>query len=251
MGACIRARHEGADRWGPRAGRRFATEAFQIGTDNGEPDAALIFGAQLALASYQRGTMGELVPFIKEAAAENPGSLAFVAALTMAYAEGDRTDDARQLLEEFAATGFDLPMDPSWLTGMITYSDAAIECRDRRFALPLFDRLVPWADQWSTTAGPTVEGPVSHTLGGLASLLGRYTEADAYFATSAASSERANAKFFAARTNLLWGRMLAKRQAPGDAKKARQLLVKAHEAAVVNGYGNVERRAVAALQDQS
>ena len=27
----------------------------------------------------------------------------------MAYAEGDRTDDARQLLEEFAATGFDLP----------------------------------------------------------------------------------------------------------------------------------------------
>ena len=52
-------------------------------------------------------------------------------------------------------------MDPSWLTGMITYSDAAIECRDRRFALPLFDRLVPWADQWSTPAGPTVEGPVS------------------------------------------------------------------------------------------
>ena len=190
----------------PERAEELATEAFQIGADNGEPDAALIFGAQLALARYQRGTMGELVPLIKEAVAENPGLPTLVAALAMAYVEGDHTDEARQLLEEFAAAGFDLPMNATWITGMITYSDAAIECRDPRFALPLFDRLAPLADQWSTTAGPTVEGPVIHTLGGLATLLGRYDEANVYFAKSAASSERANAKFFAARTNLLMGK---------------------------------------------
>ena len=167
----------------------------------------------------------------------------------MAYAEGDQTDHARELLEEFAATGFYLPMNSAWLTGMVAYGSAAIECRDPEFALPLFDRLAPWADEWSATGGPTVEGPVSHTLGGLATLLGRYDEADAYFAHSAASSERANAKFFATRTYLLWGRMFTERVGPGDVEKAHDLLTKAHTAAVVNGYGTVERRAATALRD--
>ena len=233
----------------PERAEELATEAFKIGTDGGEPDAALIFSSQMAVVTYQRGTMGELVPFIKEAAAENPGLPVLVAALAMAYGEGDQTDHARQLLEEFAATGFHLPMNSAWLTGMVTYGGAAIECRDPKFALPLFDRLAPWADEWSATGGPTVEGPVSHTLGGLATLLGRYDEADAYFAHSAASSERANAKFFAARTNLLWGRMFAERVGPGDIEKAQDLLTKAHTAAVANGYGTVERRAATALRD--
>ena len=109
----------------------------------------------------------------------------------MAYSEGDRLDEARHLLEEFTAADFDLPMDTSWLTGMVSYSDAAIECRDPEYAGPLLDRLSPWADEWSTTLGPTAEGPVSHFLGGLATVLGRYDEADAYFAHSAASSARA------------------------------------------------------------
>jgi tetratricopeptide (TPR) repeat protein len=233
----------------PERAEELATEAFQIGTDGGEPDAALIFGSQMAVVTYERGTMGELVPSIKEAVAENPGLPVLVAALAMAYAEGDETDHAHHLLEEFAATGFHLPMNSAWLTGMVTYGGAAIECRDPRFALPLFDRLAPWADEWSATGGPTVEGPVSHTLGGLASLLGRYDEADAYFAHSAASSERANAKFFAARTHLLWGRMLAERGDPGDIERARDLLTRAHATAVANGYGTVERRAATALRD--
>jgi hypothetical protein len=203
-----------------------ATEAFTIGTDGGEPDAALIFGSQMAIVNYERGTMGELVPFIKESAAENPGLPVLVAALAMAYTEGDQTDPARQLLEEFAATAFYLPMNSAWLTGMVTYGSAAIECRDPKFALPLFDRLAPWADEWSATGGPTVEGPVSHTLGGLATLLGRYEKADAYFAHSAVSRERANAKF-----------------------KANDLLTRALTAAVANGYGTVERRAATALRD--
>ena len=85
-------------------------------------------------------------------------------------------------------------------------------------------------------------------LGGLATVLGRYDEADAYFAQSAAMSDRMGAKFFAALTDLMWGRMLAERRAPGDTEKARDLLTKAHTAAVAHGYGGVERRAAAALQ---
>ena len=92
-----------------------------------------------------------MVPMIEQAAAENPGLPAFVAALAMAYVEADRTGDARRLLEEFAATDFDLPLDGVWLIGMVGYAEAAIECGDPQYAGPLFDRLAPWADQWAVT----------------------------------------------------------------------------------------------------
>ena len=42
--------------------------------------------------------------------------------------------------------------------------------------------------------------------------------------------------------------MLAERDAPGDAERARDLLTKAHAAAVAHGYASVERRAAEALQ---
>jgi hypothetical protein len=232
----------------PDEAEHLATEALRIGTDGGEPDAAVMFGAQLMIVSLQRGTVGKLVPLIEQAAANMsdiaPGSI--TATLAMAHSEADRTSDARRLLGEFSAAGFELPLDLLWLNGMVCYAEAAIECRDSQFAGPLFDRLAPWADQLST-AGPTVDGPVSHYVGGLAAVLGRYEEADAYLAQSASMSDRLGAKFFGARTDLLWGRMFAERRAPGDTERARNRLTKARVTSVAHGYGNVGRRATNAL----
>jgi hypothetical protein len=226
-----------------------ATEALRIGTECGQPDAAVIFGAQLIVVSGQRGTMSDLAPLIEQMAAEAPdiSRWLFASLLAKAHVEGDRTDDASRLLEEFAAADFDLPQDQIWMTGMVDFAEAAIECRDPKYAAPLFDRLAPWADQLPAT-GASALGPVSHYLGGLATVLGHYDEADAYFAQSAAMSDRMAATFFAARTELLWGRMLAERGAPGDTDKARDLLTRAHATAAAHGYGTVERRAAAALQ---
>ena len=227
---------------------QLAAEAFQIGTDGGQPDATTIFRAQFLNVSVQRGTLADLIPLIEQAVSDNPTLPAFTAVLASAHAEAGRTDDARHLLEKFAAADFDLPQDQVWTTGMVSYAGAAIECRDLKYAEPLFDRLVPWPDQWSTAGGASAQGPVSHFLGGLATVLGRYDEADAYFAQARASSDRAGAKFFAARTDLMWGRMLAERHAVTDINKARKLLNKAHSAAKACGYGYVERRAAAALE---
>ena len=78
--------------------------------------------------------------------------------------------------------------------------------------------------------------------------MGRYDEANAYFAQCSAFCGRAGAKFYASRTDLSWGRMLAERQAPELIEKARDLLTKGHTAAAAYGYGTVERRAAAALR---
>ena len=226
---------------------QLATEALQIGTDSGQPDASVIFGAPLISISSQRGTLGDLISLIEQAVAENPGIPRLRSSLAMAHAQAGRTDDARRLLEEFSAAEFELPLDYTWLTGMVYYAEAATECRDPQYAQPLLDRLAPWADQWCSN-GISNAGPVSHYLGSLAAVLGRYDEADAYFAKSAALNDRMGAKFYAASTDLSWGKMLAERKAPGDTDKARKLLTEAHSAAATHGYANVERRAAEALQ---
>jgi hypothetical protein len=130
---------------------------------------------------------------------------------------------------------------------MYCYAEAAIQYADPQYAGPLFDRLAPWAGQSVASGSVAAAGLVSYSLGGLATVLRRYEEAEAYFDRAAAMSTQMNAQFFAAMTDLRWGSMLAQRQAEDDTKKARVLLIKARTAAVAHGYGNVERRASATL----
>ena len=223
----------------------WAVEALQIGTDSGQPDAALYFGLQLGAVNGQRGNQGDPVPLIEQFAATLP-EMDLRGVLAAAHAGMGRLDEARRLLEELAAADFDSPMDQQWLTRMCDYANAAIDCRDPKYAAPLLDILAPWAgqvDMGYVSSG----GLVSHIVGGLATALGRYEEADGYYAQAAAFNDRANAKFLGARTNLAWGRMHAERNAPGDAEKARDLLTKAHTAAAAHGYADVEQQAAEAL----
>jgi tetratricopeptide (TPR) repeat protein len=225
-----------------------ASEALQVGVDSGQPDAALIYGTQLLMVCGQRGTMNELIPLIEKMASEAPeiSPWMFGSLLAKAQVEVDRTEEARVHLEAFAASGFDLQLDQVWLSGMVDYADAAFECRDPAFASPLFERLAPWHAQIPAT-GASALPPVSHYLGGLATVLGRYDEADAYFSQAAAVSERLGAKFFSARTNLWWGTLLTLRNRAGDAEAATARLTEAQRAARLWGYSNVDRRATAAL----
>jgi tetratricopeptide (TPR) repeat protein len=226
---------------------QYANEALEIGTDGGEPDAIAVFGAQFVSVSSQRGTMSELIPLIEQVAAENPGIPAFVAALAGAHVEGDRIEDARELLEQFAKSGFELPMDMGWITGMVTYAEAAIQCRDPRYAGPIFEALRPWASQFSYN-DVTTEGPISHFLGGLATVLGQHDAANEYFSQSASFCTTVGAKCFRARTELSWAKMLLERHELGDVDKARELLTSAQGIATTHGYGTTARRAAAELR---
>ena len=224
---------------------QLANLALQIGTESGEPDAFLLYGTQFMAASWQRGTMGMLIPLVQQAIADNPGVPGLPAALAVAHLEAGENDEARRVLERGLEST--TRQDGAWLTETTMFAEVAVECRAPDAATRLFELLSPWANQVSSS-GMTAEGPVSHYLGGLAAVLGRYDEADTYFAHSAAFSDRVGAKFFAARTDLSWGRMLAEHSAAGNTEKAREFLTEAHTAAMANGYGTVERRVAAALQ---
>ena len=82
---------------------QWATEALTIGIDGGQPDAAVIFGAQFIMVSLWRGTLGDLIPMIEQAIDDNPGLPVFVAVLALAHSEADQIEETRHLLEGFAA----------------------------------------------------------------------------------------------------------------------------------------------------
>jgi tetratricopeptide (TPR) repeat protein len=226
---------------------RLAAEAFDIGTNAGEPDAGIYFNGQVLGICARRGTLPDIAELIAETARDNPGLPALIGNLARAYVQGGNMDGARRLLDEFAQSGFDPPLDFLWLIGMVGWAEVAIACRDPEYAGPIFDRLAPWADQLSYMDLAT-EGPVSLYLGGLSAVLGRYGEAEAYFAKSADFCQRAGSKCFAAQTDLWWGMMLAERHASGDAERAGELLSRAQASAVAHGYGSIERDAAEALR---
>jgi tetratricopeptide (TPR) repeat protein len=224
-----------------------ATEALTIGAGCGQPDAETFFGVQIAAVSWMRGTMGDLAPLIEMMIESSPGLPTLRASLAMAFAQAGRLDEAAQLLEQFAATGYFLPQDAAWLNGMTEYSDAAVLCGDPRIAQSLYDLLSPWASHFSSAGGLTAEGPVHVYLGGLAIVLARFDEAERHLRLAEEFCARYGVKFYAALVNLLYGQMLLARGADGDEAVARSRLGLAHEAAATHGYGAVERRAATAL----
>lgn len=229
----------------PDRAEQLATEAFALGQQIGLPDAFAPFGTAMVILSAQRGTIAALIPAIEEAYAGAPGLRVAVA---VAYAEVGRVDDARKLIAEFADEGFELAIDEDWLISMTGYAEAVVGCRDPEHAEALLERIAPFADQAVWDEGVPA-GPVGTYLGGLAGLLGRYDDADAYFAQAAEMSERLGAKFDLARTNLWWGEMLTERGDPGDAVRARKLLEQTQTAAGAHGYAGLEQRATEALQE--
>ena len=106
---------------------------------------------------------------------------------------------------------------------MALYAEAGVECRDPTYGEPMFERLSPWSGRLVYDAATAV-GPVDGFLGGLATAIGRYDEANAFFADSSAFCDRVGGKFSAARTDFPWERMLtdleARRRLKGLARSS-------------------------------
>ena len=98
---------------------QLANEALRIGTDGGEPDATVFHGGQLLYVVWQRGAVVRTDPVVDQLDADMPDvpHEMTVAVKAMAHADAGQLDEARQLLSELAARGFDFPMDMNWTTG--------------------------------------------------------------------------------------------------------------------------------------
>ena len=231
----------------PERAEALSTEALQIGTECGQPDALSFYGSQMVIIRHEQGRLGELLPVIEAVAAET-GMPGYKGALAASYLDADGEPDAVALLEAAVSEGFaSLLVGIGWLEAVTAYAQVAIELHHAEAAAILFDMFAPYHDQMGFNGLMPLE-PVAMYLGSLATVLKRFDEAETYFVEATEFGHRMNAPFSLARTNLSWGRMLTHRAAVGDTERAQDLLAEAHRAATDNGYGSVERSARQALQ---
>jgi len=225
-------------------GERLATAAYELATNSGEPDALAYYLAQVDQVLWLQGRGGEVADSLQQALEENPGLPTFGAALARALVQGGRWEEAATLLSVAAAERFSrLRADLLWTTGMAMYAEAAIQLNDHAAAVVLFEQLRPYSDQIAFT-GATCEGAISHYLGALATVLGRYDEAEDFFAHADAWNAAADAPFMAARTHLERARLLLRRAGSGDAARAAAILDDVRRAADARGFVGVSRQAV-------
>jgi tetratricopeptide (TPR) repeat protein len=229
---------------------RLAAAALEVGTAGGQPDALAFYGVQLMSTRDEQGRLGELVSLVADAAEQNPSIPTFRAVLAAAHLDAGNEAAARELVEEAATHSFSLPDDSAWFDGMAYYARVVIELRLSAHGEALITRLAPFRDQVPHN-GLNPQAPVSTFLGGLATVVERFEEAESYFEQAAELNTRGEMKFAEAHTNMLWGRMLRPRSGPGDADRARQLLEQARESAAARGYAMVERQANAELSKLS
>ncbi len=232
----------------PDEAERSAREAVQIGTESGQPDAFAYYLNNLMVVRWQQGRLRELLPVITRAVVDNPLVPALRAAQALAHSDADEGDAALHLLHATVANGLEtLPVSTAWADSMVCWAEIAIVHGAPEAAARLYELLEPWHDQFVDN-GSTTEGPISHYLGGLATQLGRYRQAETFFEESLGLSEGMRAKFFTARTQLSWAAMLVARGRPADVDRTQELLAQSLTTATECGYATVARRAAALMR---
>lgn len=222
-----------------KEGEQLADEALALGESTGQPDALNHYATQLVHARWQQGRLEEVIPFIEQGAADNPGIPGYRAALARALCQVGDVSAGAKLLEDGLADRFGhLPQDLLWTYGMVFFAEAAIRIEHVDAAAVLYERLVPFSNQVAFL-GTTCEGPISHYLGGMATVLGRFDEARHHFDEALLFAHSADSPYFQARTAIEAG-WLAYRS--GDVRIARHLVTNGRSIAQQASFlGEIQR----------
>ena len=229
------------------AAEQGATDALTLGSAAGQPDTLTIYSIQFVNVRWMQGRLHELIPLLEQSARDNPGLPGIRAGLAWANGFNDPHGNITRLLDAEVANDFPMTENRGWLSAHAFWAEAAARSAHRPTASVVYQRLVPWHDQFVTTHN-TVFGGVAHYLGLLAHTLDRHDEAERWFAQALALHETMEAPYFIAWTQTAWAALLADRNQIGDKQLARLLAANALPVAVERGYGYIEHDAHAVLE---
>lgn len=211
------------------ASERWTTQAYEIGTAAGQPDAATFFGAHLFHIRYFQGRTGDLVELVRQLAGEREDPSAWHAGATaLALAQSGRAEQARELA--LAADFASVAHDEAWSIIMILWGDACSRLGISDRAGELYELLEPFSGQLAVS-GAHVYGSIDWALGSLvAASDGGCEEAERHFALAAKIETRLGAPLLLARTRAGWSRALIARGQADDLDRAGRMLEQAEEA---------------------
>jgi hypothetical protein len=217
-------------------------EGLRLGEASGQPDAVLYAQGPLALTMLLEGRIEEGLAMITALADRAPRAI-YRGMQAWALAQAGRPDEARAIIERLRAPqGFaGVPRDHHRHFTLCLCARTCLFLGDLAMAGELYDALLPF--RTTMVNGQTIWwGPATHDLGLLTTLLGRYDEADAYFADAVDRQDRMSSRGTVVHTRIAWAAMLLQRNAAGDVERARRLLQEAKAGARAVGIPAVEAR---------
>lgn len=203
-----------------------AARALALGESAQPAPAQMAFETQLTMLRREQGRAAETIARTREVARAAPGMPVWSCALASGLAEagdldGARRELARMTVDRCAA----LQRDFFWLYAMTHLARACAALDDAEHAVVLYELLLPFGHQVAVAQhGVMSDGAVARYLGLLATVLGRWDDAEAHFIAALALNERLGARIFVTATRHDHGRMLLRRGAPADDLRAHALL---------------------------
>jgi tetratricopeptide (TPR) repeat protein len=201
------------------------------------------FGQRLAIYGEQ-GRLGDLEETAKLAARNAPHLPILQLAPAFIAAETGRPEEAKPILDRFAAAGFAFPYDRTRAFDLARCADIALRVGALDHAETLYDLLWPRRGRFATVSAISSRGSVHLVLGRLAGALGRGKAVEDHFTAAEDAHSRLGAPRMLARTHLAWGEALLQ----SDPSRARGLLRKAESLAREHGGDAVVREAESLLR---
>jgi tetratricopeptide (TPR) repeat protein len=206
----------------------FLQHAMKLGQEAKNKDAMQSSGGQLLFMQREQGGLSGMADAVKGFAEQYRAFPLWRCVLAWVLAEVGRAVEARQELDSFAANGFaDLPRNHFWLASLWCLSEAAGTLDDVPSATTLYEILLPYARRCSVVPVAVCAGSTSRSLGLLATTLSRFRDAARHFDDAMETNARMRATPWLAYTQYDYGRMLLRRDEPGDREKAAALVAKA------------------------
>jgi hypothetical protein len=235
--AIIQGRHEEAE--------RLNAEAASAGARLRDRTLEVLSMSQLFVLRWAQGRLEEVEERVRRIV-EGDATSAWQSALMILCSELGYEDEARRRFGRIAAHDFtDVPRYNGWLSAMVGFAEVCTRLEDGDRARQLYELLAPFADRNALTPQATFEGPVTRSLGALATTIGEWEHAAAHFADARVAAERIGSPVVLLRLDMDEARMLMRRAGPGDAERAAQLLAEAHalatELGVAPGGARIER----------
>lgn len=229
---------------------QFALDALAHGERARDPRAQSFVALVFEVLRFLQGRLAEFEPMIR-ANVFDGDDISMRLGIGLLAAELGRPDEARAVLDSLRHSGrVEMGGDPRALTVMAgALAQTVVFLGDAEAARSVHGMLAPHDGRFVTAQhlGTMVDAPVAFYLATLEATFGDMEAAERHFRASLASCDRLKSPPARARTLLAFGRMLAARGAPGDARRARPLLEESSAIASDLGMVLVGERAAAAL----
>lgn len=227
-------------------------QAARVAALAGDPNVELADQVRLGIDCMRgdfEAASRRFVPLAESKIGRSPASLSFRCGLAFFAAGSGREAQAREHLDHIRSEGLDrLPFDVNWLETVGVLGETCATLGDAELVAQLYELLLPYDGRIEPIAGRALAswGSVARHLGVMAAAVSRFEDSERHFEAALRENERLGFRPWLAWTRCQYAEMLRARDAPGDRRRAGDLLMAAAQLATELGLGGLERR-IAAL----